>query len=222
MGDASVRPDDKEIPRVIVPANRPVQLADHLPGIAREKKREAGLRRPIRQRRVRVGADADDDDLASVVEDRGVLITVRLQLDRSTTCSRDHEESEHDCLSSVVRQLSSVLQKSEPGRAANGEVRCGVAHRWHRELWRRSRSCARRLLSLGRCDCSGHKTKRHDGRSRSCSHEVTSLVPAKIQSTPQKWTDAALNSRINLLVRGPCRALIGSGRMAAANREEMP
>jgi hypothetical protein len=86
--DASVRSDHEEIPRVEVPANRSIQLADDLAGIAGKNSRVAGLLGPGRQRGVGVDADAEKDDVFAVVEERGVLITVRLSLDRSTARPR--------------------------------------------------------------------------------------------------------------------------------------
>src|ERR1043165_6788142 len=81
--DAAIGPDDEQIAGIDAVTRRAVQLADHLPGVASEDKREARLPSPCGKSGVCIGAYAEHDDLFPTVEERGVLITVRLHLNRS-------------------------------------------------------------------------------------------------------------------------------------------
>jgi hypothetical protein len=79
--------------------------------------------RPVGLSRISVDADADHDDLLSGIEERGVLITVRLHLDRSAFCSCLWEKGEDDDLAAEIREANRFLQHAEARRARKGEIR---------------------------------------------------------------------------------------------------
>src|SRR5512143_409849 len=104
-GDVSIRSHDEHVARVELAVGGTVLFCDCLIGIAGEQVRKSGLTRPIGLGGIGVDADADHDHLFPVVEERGVLITVRLHLNRSATCSRFWEKREYHGLASIVAEL---------------------------------------------------------------------------------------------------------------------
>ena len=86
-----------------------VFLPDCAASVAGEYDREVGFSCPVRVRGVRIDADTDHGDLAAVVKERGVLITVRLHLDRSAFGPRLVEEGEDDGLAPVVAEPTGAL-----------------------------------------------------------------------------------------------------------------
>ena len=103
--DASVRSDDEDVARIELRC-RPSRTAWRPSGPGRWRTdSESPTRAPSwPERGVGVDADADHDDLLSVVEERGVLITVRLHLDRSALGPRLGEEGEDDRLAAEVAE----------------------------------------------------------------------------------------------------------------------
>ena len=102
--DVSIRADHEQRPVVQFALGivRRVQLADSSTRIAGEEHGEILVVRPRRERGVRIYADAEDDDVPAIVEERGVLITVRLHLNRSAFGSRLIKEREDDGPPTVV------------------------------------------------------------------------------------------------------------------------
>jgi hypothetical protein len=79
-------------------------------------------------RGVGIDADAHDYDVSSVVEERGVLITVRLHLDGSAFCSRLIKEGENHCAPTEVRKFDGRLDKAVPICALQGKIRRDVIY----------------------------------------------------------------------------------------------
>src|SRR5260221_278022 len=98
-----------------------IQLADVLVRIAAIQYRRLLIPGPCGQRRIGIHADTEDHDVASVVEELGVLITVRLHLNRSALCPRLEEECEDDGLAPIVREANRVAEDSIPRRTDDGE-----------------------------------------------------------------------------------------------------
>ena len=71
--------------------------------VARENIGKPLLARPGSLSRIRVNTDTNDNNIASVVEERGVLITVRLHLNSSALGPRLIEESEDNGRSPIIR-----------------------------------------------------------------------------------------------------------------------
>jgi len=98
----------------------------HLPhfaaAVAREENGEILVTRPRCERGVGVDADSDYLDIAAVIEERGVLITVRLHLNRSAFCSRLVEKGEDDGAPTVVGESDRRLEQSVPVGAGEGEM----------------------------------------------------------------------------------------------------
>ena len=69
-----------------------------------------------------VGADADDGHSLAVVENRGVLITVRLHLNRSAFCPRLWKEGKHDGLAAEIGEVDRLREEAVLGGALQREV----------------------------------------------------------------------------------------------------
>ena len=83
---------EKLLHRSNAKAGRRVLLGDCAGGVAGEEDGEVSLLGPRGKFVDAVGADGDGDDPVAIVEDRGVLIPVRLMLDGSALGSRLGEE----------------------------------------------------------------------------------------------------------------------------------
>src|SRR5690242_13945917 len=121
--DASVGPNHEEISSVEISARGTIKFADLLTRVAAEEDGEARFACPVREHRIWIDAHTEDDNLLSVVEERGVLITVRLHLDRSAFRPRLEEEREHYSLTPIVREANRVAQNAESSSACDREVR---------------------------------------------------------------------------------------------------
>src|SRR3954468_4868635 len=115
---------------------------------------------PRSERGVGVDADADDDDVASVVEERGVLITVRLHLDGSALGPRLVKEGEYDGASAIVGESDRRFQQAVPIRPGQTEIGRDIIDRGPRRC--RGRGGPR---LLGACRSNG---KRQCDRKRQC------------------------------------------------------
>src|SRR5690348_16058478 len=74
VGDATVGTDDEEaaVVELVLVVPGAVAAADLTGRVAGEEHRELRVARPAELRSVRIDADADDGDVAAVVEERGV------------------------------------------------------------------------------------------------------------------------------------------------------
>src|SRR6478672_8053070 len=104
VSDAPVRSNHEQraVIELVLGVECAVQLPDLAAGIAREHHRKIFIARPGCQRCIRIDADADDGYVAAVVEERGVLITVRLHLDRSAFGPRLKEEGQDYGAAAIV------------------------------------------------------------------------------------------------------------------------
>src|ERR1035437_7880706 len=123
--DFPVRTDDEQDALGIVESRilHVVKLRDLRVGGAREEDRGGRIPRPVELHGVVVGADADDGHSLAVVEDRGVLITVRLHLNRSAFCPRLWKEGEHDGLAAEIGEVDRLREEAVLGGALQREVR---------------------------------------------------------------------------------------------------
>jgi hypothetical protein len=80
-------------------------------------------------RRIRIDADANDDHFLSVIEERGVLITVRLHLNRSAFGPGFREERQYHRLAPKLGELDRLLEQSVARRAGEREIGRHVADR---------------------------------------------------------------------------------------------
>ena len=128
VSDAPVRTDyeQRSIINFVLGIVCAIQLADLRTRVAGEENGEVLIPRPGRECSVGIHTDAQDDDCASVVEERGVLITVRLHLDGSAFCSRLIEESENYRAPAKVRKFDGRLDEAVPICALQGKIRRDV------------------------------------------------------------------------------------------------
>src|ERR1044071_3149040 len=99
-----------------------VRLPGHASGVAREQERELVITGPCGEGVRGVHADGDEHDVASVVEELCVLITVRMHLDRSALGARLVEEREYDGLPPEIAQVDGTFQYSVARGAGKREV----------------------------------------------------------------------------------------------------
>src|SRR5205814_5848844 len=104
--DSTIRTNHKErtIIQLVLGIVRAVETSHISARVAREDYREVLIPRPGRERGVGIDADPDDSDVAAVVEERGVLITVRLHLDRSALGPRLEKKREDNSASAIIRE----------------------------------------------------------------------------------------------------------------------
>src|SRR5215207_1588963 len=102
MRDATARVDDEQVAVVHTAANGAILPAHSLADVAPEEDRCLKVACPGCESGVGVYAHGEDDDVAAIVEKLGVLITVRLHLDRSALGPCLVEETEHDGLSTEI------------------------------------------------------------------------------------------------------------------------
>ena len=143
----------------VLPTTLPLSLANTIG--------KSDFARPIGERRVRIDADANDGDFAAVVEERGVLITVRLHLDRSALGPRLIEEGEYDGLAAVVREMHRRLEQAVPRRPRQREIGRGRAD--------------------GRADASG-ACARAAGASAHAARTTNPAQPDRICIDPRRLT----------------------------------
>src|SRR3981081_2982724 len=112
VGNPTVRAHHEQ--RAVVPlvlgVVRAVELSHFAAGVAGEHDRKVLLAGPRCQCGVGIDAYSDYRDVAAVVEERGVLITVRLHLDRSAFGSRLIKECEYHCAATEVREPNRSLE----------------------------------------------------------------------------------------------------------------
>src|SRR5690242_5510929 len=104
VGDAPIRANDEQraVVELVLGIEGAIHLA-HCPArITGEYNRKILVACPGGERGIRIDADADDGYVAAVVEERGVLITVRLHLDRSAFGPRLEKESEYDGSTTII------------------------------------------------------------------------------------------------------------------------
>jgi hypothetical protein len=138
--------EQRSIVQFVLGIVRGVQLADFATWVAGEQNGEIFVPCPRCERGVGIHTDAQHGDLASVVEERGVLITVRLHLDGSALCPRLIEESENYRAPAKVRKFDGRLDEAVPICALQGKIRRDVIdHRSGSDL----RGGGRGLLCVG-------------------------------------------------------------------------
>src|SRR5262249_45379241 len=93
--------------------------------------------------------------LASVVEERGVLITVRLQLNRSAAGPRLYKEREDDRLAPQRRQRHGLAEDSVAGDPSEREVGSHLTDFW---------TFFGLLLCLGLLSLRRTRAKQHQSR----------------------------------------------------------
>lgn len=131
VSDAPVRTDyeQRSIINFVLGIVCAIQLADLRTRVAGEENGEVLIPRPGRECSVGIHTDAQDDDFASVVEERGVLITVRLHLNRSAFRSRLIKEREDYGTATIVRKSDGRLEKPVLVGADEREIRSDVVDR---------------------------------------------------------------------------------------------
>src|SRR6476661_2050730 len=163
----SVRRDDEEaaVVELVLVVPRAVAATDLPRRVAGEEHRELCVAGPAELRGIRVDADTDHGDVPAVVEERGVLITVRLHLNRSALCPCLVEEGDHHRLSTVVGEAHRVGEQPVPRRTAQREVGSDAADRYdgrRRGGW---------LLGASR-DRGENRGKNRGGRERTAIAEA--------------------------------------------------
>jgi len=69
-----------------------------------------------------IGADPDENDVAATAEKTGVLITVRMHLNRSATRPHSEEKREHYRFAAIVAELHGVFENAVPCGSGQLEV----------------------------------------------------------------------------------------------------
>src|SRR5690348_16819553 len=136
-GDTPRWVDHEEVAVVHRSANGAVELAHLLAWVTGEQDRRLQLARPRGEGGVGVNAHGEHDHTTSVIEEPGVLITVRLHLDRSALGPRPVEEGEHDGLAAKIGEVDRLAEDAIARGAREGEVGCHRAD--FRRSWRRHR-----------------------------------------------------------------------------------